>query len=144
MSLNSELTCSTNSFRGGDSSQAGFSYSFTVVAFKGQFLSADSISQILHWPFQIPKFPPKRCFSASSFHSLALIFSSQILFLGGQWRSRADLRHKSEWEVGALERHLSFLPALSAEFLGNLVPSHSFTRWNFSSVQVAQPWRDKD
>ena len=57
---------------------------------------------------------------ACSFHSLALIFRSQIFFLGGPWRSRADLRHKSEWEVGALERHLSFLPELSAEFLGNL------------------------
>ena len=36
-----------------------------------------------------------------------------------------------------LERHLSFLSALSAVFLWNLVPS--LTWWNISSIHIAQP-----
>ena len=54
------------------------------------------------------------------------------------WNSSLSAR----WEL--LEKRLSFLSALSAVFLWNLVPSLSLTWWNIRAIHVAQTQRDKD
>lgn len=145
MSLNRKLTSSVNSFRGGDYSQPGFSYSFAVAPFK------TSLSPLIGL-FSRLSFPQTKVPSKEMLLSFLILFCwfwlSDHRFFFSPWVDNGEAMltclPSLKWERRALDRCLSFLSALFPEFLQNLVPSHWLTKWNISSIHVAQAQRDKD
>ena len=82
-----------------------------------------------------------QCLSASSCDSIGPDFSlsdfvSWVNTVGTEPTCDPSLR----WQMGALERHFSFLSALSALFLMTLILSLSLTWKSISLIYVVQTW----